>query len=90
LNKQLKGAIDGSVANGWFLLLNQAMQFFSSQVVVRCQENLQNCVTLRTPLELKLGKVIVQNTLCGRDVVESAGPDVYSLFWHISRTFYHL
>jgi hypothetical protein len=83
LNKEFKRAIDGGIADSGLLLLNQVMQFFSGKVIAGCKEDPQNCVPLRTPLESKLGQVIVQNPLCGRDVVENAGPGIYSFLWHL-------
>jgi hypothetical protein len=83
LNKDLKCAIDGGVANSGLLLFNQIMQFFSGKVIAGCQEDPQNRVALRTPLESKLRQMIVQNLLCGRDVIENAGPGIYSFLWHL-------
>ena len=81
LGEKFKRTIDGGVADGRFLLFNQAMQFFGCKVIASCQKDLQNCVPLRTPLESKLGQVIIQDSLCGREVVECAGLLIYSLLW---------
>ena len=83
LNKEFKRTIDGGVADRGLLLFNQIMQLFSGKVIAGCQEDPQNCVALRTSLESKLRQVIVQNLLCGRDVVENAGPGIYSFLWHL-------
>lgn len=84
LDKNFERPIDGSVADGRFLSFDQVMQFFRSKVITGCKEDSQNCVTLRTSLEPKLRQMLVQNLLCGCDVIENARADIYSLLWYVS------
>lgn len=87
LSEEPKRAIDGRVADGGLLLLNQMMQFLSGEVIASCQKNSQDRISLRTAFEAELHQVLIQNLLSCSDYA-FAGSEVYACLWHRVETPY--
>ena len=63
IGKQPQRSIDGSLADGWILFADQAMEIVSRQVAFRPQEDFENKIALRGTLQAFLLNMLQENFL---------------------------